>query len=56
MPIIRVALDIPLATLFDCMVAARDVAAWQRITEVKQPEPHPLFVVVQGEVEDWEVR
>ncbi len=37
-------------------LAVRDVAAWQRIAGVKQPEPHPLFVVVQGEVEDWEVR
>lgn len=37
-------------------LAVRDAAAWQRIAEVKQPEPHPLFVVVKGEVEDWEVR
>ena len=34
----------------------RDTAAWQRIANVIQPDPHPLFVVVNGEVEDWEVR
>jgi hypothetical protein len=37
-------------------LAVRDAAPWQRIAEVKQPEPHPLFVVAKGEVEDWEVR
>lgn len=37
-------------------LAVRDAAAWQRISKVKQPEPHSLFVVVKGEVEDWEVR
>jgi hypothetical protein len=37
-------------------LAVRDSATWQRIAVVEQPEPHPLFVVVQGEVEDWEVR
>lgn len=36
-------------------LAVRDAAAWQRIAEVKNPEPHPLFVVVKGEVEDREV-
>ncbi len=37
-------------------LAVRDAAAWQGIVEVKQPEPHPLFVVVKGDVEGWEVR
>lgn len=33
----------------------RDVAALQRSDGVSEPEPHPLFVVVDGAVEDWEV-
>ena len=37
-------------------LAVRDVAGWQRIAEVMRPESHSLFVVVKGEVEDWEVR
>lgn len=37
-------------------LAVRDAAALQRIAEVKYFEPHPLFVMVQGTVEDWEVR
>jgi Pyrimidine dimer DNA glycosylase len=37
-------------------LAVRDAAAWHGIAKVKQPEPHPLFVVVKGEVENWEMR
>jgi hypothetical protein len=33
----------------------RDTEAWQRICAVKYPEPHPLFDVIEGEVEAWEV-
>jgi len=33
----------------------RDPEAWQRINLVKEPEPHPLFEVVEGDVEAWEV-
>lgn len=33
----------------------RDPAALQRIAAVNQPEPHPLFEVVSGDVEAWEV-
>jgi hypothetical protein len=33
----------------------RDPAALQRIAGVHNPEPHPLFVVVPGEIEAWEV-
>lgn len=33
----------------------RDPAALQRITALIAPEPHPLFSVVAGDVEAWEV-
>ncbi len=36
-------------------LAARDAEAFRGIAEVKEPEPHPLFDVVAGGVEDWEV-
>jgi len=33
----------------------RDPAALQRIEIVHSPDPHPLFVVVPGEIEAWEI-
>lgn len=36
-------------------LATRNPAACQRIAGVSAPEPHPLFMVVPGEVEAWEV-
>lgn len=33
----------------------RDNLALQRIAGVIQPEPHPVFEIVQGEMEAWEV-
>jgi hypothetical protein len=33
----------------------RDPGAFQRILSVNEPEPHPLFSVVDGEIERWEV-
>lgn len=33
----------------------RDPAAFQRILPVNEPEPHPLFSVVDGDIERWEV-
>lgn len=36
-------------------LAVRDNAVLQRIATVTEPEPHPLFEVVPGEVEAWEV-
>ncbi|MGA8865130.1 MAG: pyrimidine dimer DNA glycosylase/endonuclease V [Gallionella sp.] len=33
----------------------RDQAALQRIQSVQEPDPHPLFVVVAGDIESWEV-
>ncbi len=35
-------------------LATRDPAALQRIADVAEPESHPLFEVVPGEVEAWE--
>ncbi len=33
----------------------RNQAAYQRIRSVQEPDPHPLFVVVAGDIESWEV-
>lgn len=33
----------------------RDVAAYQRLEAVKTPQAHPLFKVIHGSVEPWEV-
>ncbi|HTN94131.1 MAG TPA: pyrimidine dimer DNA glycosylase/endonuclease V [Gallionella sp.] len=33
----------------------RDPAAMQQIAGAATPEPHPLFDVVAGDIEDWEV-
>jgi hypothetical protein len=32
----------------------RDRARWARLTRVRRPEPHPLFRIVPGAIEDWE--
>ena len=32
----------------------RDPAAYKNIRSIKNPEPHPLFTIVEGLVEDWE--
>jgi hypothetical protein len=36
-------------------LAVRDNARHRMLQGVTNPEPHPLFRVVEGEVEDWEV-
>lgn len=36
-------------------LAQRDAAALQRIEGLRRPTPHPLFDVVAGTVEPWEV-
>jgi len=33
----------------------RDQAAYERLVQTENPLVHPLFTVVSGEVEDWEV-
>jgi len=35
---------------------ARKPAALQRIAAVQEPEPHPMFQIVAGDVEAWEVQ
>lgn len=32
----------------------RDRQSWQRLLAVQQPQPHPLFTIVAGEIEAWE--
>lgn len=32
----------------------RDPEKYQQLLEVSEPEPHPLFEVVPGEIESWE--
>ena len=37
-------------------VQRRNSIWWRRIAGVREPEPHPLFVIVPGDVEAWERR
>ncbi|MDT4966345.1 MAG: hypothetical protein QOJ64_1082 [Acidobacteriota bacterium] len=34
----------------------RDAKKYREIRSIAEPHPHPLFKIVDGEVEDWEVR
>jgi len=36
-------------------LARRAPDAWQRLAAVIEPEPHPLFEAVSGEIESWEI-
>ena len=36
-------------------VKQRDSSQFAKMEEIKEPEPHPLFRIVEGDVEDWEV-
>ena len=34
----------------------RDARRYQQLEQVQEPEPHPLFHIINGEVEEWEIR
>ena len=34
----------------------RDINRYLAMESISEPEPHPLFYIVEGEVEDWEIR
>jgi|SRR5215207_9720028 len=34
----------------------RDASRYQEMASVGEPEPHPLFHVIEGDIEDWEIR
>ena len=34
----------------------RDMGRYQAIESILEPEPHPLFQIVEGDIEDWEIR
>lgn len=34
---------------------ARDAAKFQATAGIHEPEPHPLFRIIEGEIEDWEI-
>ncbi|WP_283742844.1 pyrimidine dimer DNA glycosylase/endonuclease V [Sideroxydans sp. CL21] len=34
---------------------ARDFAAYERLTNIASPSLHPLFTLIDGGIEDWEV-
>lgn len=54
MPVTRGQIDFELAHL-RTKLALRDPAALQLIASVSEPQPHPLFRVVSGDIEAWEV-
>ena len=36
-------------------LSLRDASRFSRIEGIEEPEPHPVFYIVEGEIEDWEV-
>lgn len=34
----------------------RDANRYRMMEGIREPEPHPLFQIIEGEVEDWEFR
>ena len=34
----------------------RDRARYQALRDLSEPEPHPLFHIIGGEIEDWEIK
>lgn len=34
----------------------RDPRRYHGIEDIQEPEPHPLFHIIDGEIEDWEIR
>jgi hypothetical protein len=32
----------------------RDVSRYQAMQRISEPDPHPLFYIIDGDVEDWE--
>ena len=34
----------------------RDPRRYQEVETLVEPEPHPLFCIIEGGVEDWEIR
>lgn len=36
-------------------LAIRDAGKYEKIKQKKRLEPHPIFEIIEGEIEDWEV-
>ena len=34
----------------------RDASRYQAMEHVRKPEPHPLFHIIDGDMEDWEIK
>ena len=34
----------------------RDADRYKEIEELREPQPHPLFHIIDGDIEDWEIR
>ena len=34
----------------------RDPSRFQELENIKEPQPHPLFHIIEGDIEAWEVR
>ena len=33
----------------------RDANRYREMESVREPEPHPLFYIIEGDIEDWEI-
>src|SRR5215210_1201323 len=34
----------------------RDAIRYQAMENIREPEPHPLFHIIDGDIEDWEIK
>lgn len=37
-------------------LSQRDVNRYRAMNAIREPEPHPLFQIIEGEIEAWEIR
>jgi hypothetical protein len=36
-------------------VRLRDAGKYTELESIKEPQPHPLFNIIEGDIEDWEI-
>jgi len=37
-------------------IKTRDPKRYEQLAQIESPEPHPIFEVIQGDIEAWEIR
>jgi hypothetical protein len=36
-------------------LSTRDANRYRELADIRDPEPHPVFHIVEGDIEDWEL-